>query len=192
MMSLANKIPSKYGAGLLSVNLGPELKEQWSAWCLERGFKPTTAIRSLVTSALADGLETSQKPAESLKHFSLGQSPDPGPKKDLRVYFTASEFTAIQSVSDQLGLGHQDFVIAAVRAALTQTPTYGQQELVNLIAANDALYAAVNALRIVKDTVALAPEVLESIEALREEIKRHTVKVSEVLAQGTRRWQLKV
>jgi hypothetical protein len=192
MTSNSSNSPSKYGAGLVSVNLGFELKEQWSEWCQTRGLLPTTAIRSLVANALTDALEPPQKPVESLAPISLAPSPDLGPKKDLRVYFTASEFGAISVVSEKLGFGVQDFVIAAVRAALTQTPTYGQKELVALIAANDAVCNAVTALRLARESGALAPAVVESIEQLRKELKGHTLAVSEVLAQGTRRWQLKV
>lgn len=153
---------------------------------------PTTAIRSLVTNALTGEALPAQKAVAELEPIALVPTPDVGAKKDLRIYFSPSEYATLSDVAVTVGMGIPEFVIAAVRAALTQTPTYGQAELVALIAANDALSNAVAALRLAKETSALGSEVVEGIDDLRDEIKRHTVAISAVLAQGTRRWQLKV
>jgi hypothetical protein len=181
----------KRGAGLLSIDVGPALKTQWLAWCAERRLLPSAAARSLLEQTVTHGLETPQKPASTIAPVRVGTAPDSGPKKDVRVYFTPSEFKAIESAGDQLGLGIQEFVIAAVRAALTQTATYGQPEIAALTSSNARLFDALELLHQVQDGAGV-PASGASIEGLREAIERHILVTTDAMAQGTRRWKLKV
>jgi hypothetical protein len=185
------KSTPKRGAGLLSIDVGPALKTEWLAWCAERNLLPSAAARSLLEHTLANGLEPAQKPALNLTPVGIGTSPDSGPKKDVRVYFAPSEFKALESAGGQLGLGIQEFVIAAVRAALTQTATYGQPEIAALTASNARLFDALELLYQKRDGSELA-ETGDSMEGLREAVERHILVTTEAMAQGTRRWQLKV
>jgi hypothetical protein len=181
----------KRGAGLLSIDVGPALKTQWLAWCAERHLLPSAAARSLLEQTVIHGLEPPQMPTSTIAPIRVGTAPDSGPKKDARVYFTPSEFKSLVMAGDQLGLGIQEFVIAAVRAAITQTPTYGQSEVAALTASNARLFDALEQLHQMRDGTK-SDATGNSIDELRAVIERHILVTTEAMAKGTRRWQLKV
>jgi hypothetical protein len=181
----------KRSAGMLSIDVGPALKTQWLAWCAGRNLLPSAAARSLLEQTLANGLEPAQMPSRTLTPVRVGTSPDSGPKKDVRVYFTPSEFKSLVMAGDQLGLGIQEFVIAAVRAAITQTPTYGQSEVAALTASNARLFDALEQLHQMRDGTK-SDATGNNIDELRAVIERHILVTTEAMAKGTRRWELKV
>jgi hypothetical protein len=178
-------------AGLVTVQLGPELKTEWVQWCAARDLVPGKALRNLVEKALREGLELAVSVKGERVKVLVAKAPDVGPKVGREVQFTPSENSAIEAVAVAQGLGFQEWVIAAVRAALAKVPTYGQAELEALTESNLRLAQLVielGALRRSKTVGAAA----EDLERLEREVKAHVELVSVAMAKGAQRWQLKV
>ena len=107
------------------------------------------------------------------------------------VYFTPSENAAIEAVAKAQGFAFQEWVVAAVRAALAKAPSYGQAELQALTQSNAHMA------QVAVDLAALrrqeSPgEIAEALGQLEGEIRQHVETVSAAMAQGAQRWQLKV
>jgi hypothetical protein len=113
------------------------------------------------------------------------------PKVEARVSFTVSEHEALVACAAAEGFGVQEFVIASVRAALAQAPTYGQAELEALTRSNATLVNVVSALVALKGT-APDPNTAGHLQTLEQDVRSHIEHVSRTLAIGTRRWQLKI
>lgn len=183
-------------AGLVTVQLGVDLKGDWTQWCADRGLVPGKAMRSLVERALADGLlaeglELSTPRAAATVKVVLANKPDPGPKVGREVQFTASENVAIEAAAKAQGFAFQEWVIAAARAALAQAPAYGQTELEALTQSNAHMATIAIELAALrrKEGIDELPECLARMES---DIRRHVETVSAAMAQGAQRWQLKV
>ncbi|HJV71226.1 hypothetical protein [Ideonella sp.] len=190
-------------AGLLSVDLGPALKAAWRAHCDALGVKAGPAICALVEASLkapeaasARGASNGAmsgvgRPLASPALARLGCRPDHGPKVPREIALTPTEDAAIKDVCASQGLGYQAWLVAAVRAALTQTPTFGQAEMEALTASN-ALLAGV-AIDLAQWRRQVAETALaDRLESLEATIKRHVELSSRTMAQGTRRWEITV
>lgn len=184
-----NEKPSSRAEGLVTVQLGKDLKQEWVQWCQKRQLVPGAALRSLVERAIADGLELATARDGVRVKVRVAKEPDAGAKVSREMQFTPSENAAVEAVAGAQGFGFQDWVIAAVRAALAQAPSYGQNELEALTASNAML------VRIVADLAALRrgennPEVTERLQSLEKDLKAHVETVSSAMAKGAKRWRL--
>lgn len=182
---------STRAAGLVTVQLGADLKREWVQWCADRSLVPGKALRSLVERALADGLELATSRSGEVVRVVVAKQPDRGPKVGREVYFTPSENAAIDAVARAQGFAFQEWVVAAVRAALAKAPSYGQAELEALTQSNAHMA------QVAVDLAALrrqeSPgEIAEALGQLEGEIRQHVETVSAAMAQGAQRWQLKV
>jgi hypothetical protein len=182
---------STRAAGLLTVQLGADLKRLWTKWCADRGLVPGKALRNLVERAVADGLEPAPSRSGEVVHVVVAKQPDRGPKVGREVQFTPSENAAIEAVAEAQGFAFQEWVVAAVRAALAKAPSYGQAELEALTQSNAHMAQValdLAALRRQED----AGDLAEALGQLEGEIRQHVEAVSAAMAQGAQRWQLKV
>ena len=214
-----DKIPSSprspRAAKLLTIDLGADLKTSWFRWCAERQLVPGKALKSLLESTLRQGLQASDTPPPPIPTVHIGTSSDARsnvvyksytppfatqeritrassqPKVVVKVSFTLSEHEALVAFATAQGFGVQEFVIAAVRAALAQAPTYGQAELEALTRSNATLVNVVLALVALKSETDDAT-IAERLASLEHEVKSHIEHVSRSMALGTRRWQLNV
>lgn len=184
--------PVKRSDGLLTVELGAGLKAQWVQWCKERDLLPGKAIKRLVDSAMAKGLDpaTSPKGATVVK-VQVVPSPDGGAQIGKEIYFRPTEFQAIQAVSAAEGFGFHEWVIAAVRAALTNAPSYGQAELEALTRSNLQMVQVIAELTALRKGMT-QPDQAQQLQALESSLRLHVEQVSKTMAQGVRRWSLKV
>lgn len=178
-------------AGLVTVQLGPDLKREWTQWCVDRGLVPGKALRSLVERALEDGLELGTKRAGEAVRVVVAKQPDRGPKVGREVQFTPSENAAIEAVAAAQGFAFQEWVVAAARAALAKAPSYGQAELEALTKSNEHM------VNVALDLAALARgegvgDLSGELKRIEAEIRHHVETVSAAMAQGAQRWQLKV
>lgn len=82
-------------------------------------------------------------------------------------------------------------MVAAVRAALTLAPTYGQAELEALTRSNAGLADMRISLGSLLRNAAPTAELASRITALQNDLRTHCELVSQTMAAGTRRWQLK-
>jgi hypothetical protein len=188
---MSESIPKKRTDGLLTIELGPTLKTQWTQWCKERDVLPGRTIKTLVDKALAQGLELDPTGTGAVVKVRVLQSADTRPKVGREIYFTPSEDEAIQAVAKGQGFGFHEWVIAAVRGALANAPSYGQVELEVLTQSNMRMA------QVVADLVELGrnskdARQSEQFKALENQVKAHVEQVSRTMAQGARRWALKV
>lgn len=178
--------------GLTTVDLGPTVKTEWVQWCQERDLVPGRAIKALVEKAMTEGVDLAPSDhASKVVVVKVLQSADTRLKVGREIYFTVSENEAIQKVAQAQGLGFHEFVIAAVRAALANAPTYGQAELEALTQSNGLL------VQIAADLATLGRRAGEAGQAnefgtLEAHVKAHVEQASKTMAQGARRWSLKV
>lgn len=182
---------STRAAGLVTVQFGADLKREWVQWCSDRSLVPGKALRSLVERALADGLELTTSLSGEAVRVVVAKQPDRGAKVGREVQFTPSENAAIEAVAQAQGFAFQEWVVAAVRAALAKAPSYGQAELEALTQSNTHMA------QVTLDLAALrrqegAGEVAEALGQLEGEVRQHVETVSAAMAQGAQRWQLKV
>lgn len=177
--------------GLTTVDLGPAVKTEWVQWCKERALVPGRAIKALVEKAMTEGSELAQSDRASKVGVKVLLSADTRPKVGREIYFTASEHEAIQKVAQVQGFGFHEFVIAAVRAALANAPTYGQAELEALTQSNVLLVQIAADLAELRQRSGEAGQANE-FSTLEAHVKAHVEQASKAMAQGARRWSLKV
>lgn len=190
-MTTDNPISASRASGLVTVQLGPDLKRDWTQWCVDRGLVPGKALRSLVERALADGLELSGSRSGEAVRVVVAKQPDRGPKVGREVQFTPSENAAIEAAAKAQGFAFQEWVVAAVRAALAKAPSYGQAELEALTQSNAQMAQIALDLGVLVRQGG-SSEAAAALVELEGQIRQHVETVSAAMAQGAQRWQLKV
>lgn len=183
--------PVSRSAGLLTVDLGRALKADWAKWCAERGLVPGKVMRGMVERALTEGLELAAGPSGERVRLVVLDEPDRGPKVGREVQLTPTENKAVELAAKAEGYAFQEWVIAAVRAALVNAPSFGQAELEALTQSNAYMAQAaieLAALRRQEEN----KDLVDRLAGLEAEIRHHVETVSAAMAQGARRWQLKV
>ncbi len=178
-------------AGLVTFELGFELKRDWTQWCADRDLVPGKALRSLVEKALAEGLELATSRSGARVRVVVAKRPDHGPKVSRELQFTPSENAAIEAVAKAQGFAFQEWVIAALRAALASAPAYGQIELEALTQSNAHMAQVAIELAALRRQ-AVDDGSADALARLEPEIRQHVEVVSAAMAQGAQRWQLKV
>src|SRR5450830_515649 len=189
--TMTEKSTPSRAAGLVTVQLGAALKTDWVQWCHERNLVPGKALRTLVEKALTEGLELTTNVQGTQVMVRVGRGPDYGRKIGREIYFTPSENAAIEAVAQKQRYGFHDWVIAAVRAALAQAPSYGQSELRALTESNAMLAQIVIDLGALRKGVTDA-DLAEQMRVLERGVKVHVEAASALMAQGEQRWLLKV
>lgn len=182
---------SSRAAGLVTVDFGPALKSEWLDWCSARNLKPAKALRSVVEKVIADGLDPMPRASAEPVQARVAKEPDRGPKVGREVYLTPSENAAVEAVAEAQGFGVHEWVVGAIRAGVSGAPSYGQDELQALTQSNALLAQLVVDLAALRKAVDVG-QLADSLERVESEIRHHVEKVSAVMAQGARRWQLKV
>ncbi|MBK9346887.1 MAG: hypothetical protein IPN06_10920 [Burkholderiales bacterium] len=160
--------PVKRSDGLLTVELGPSIKAQWVQWCKERELLPGKTIKRLVDTAMAKGLELAISANAAQVKVKVVPSADKGAQIGKEIYFRPTEHQAIQAVSEAQGFGFHEWVIAAVRAALTNAPSYGQAELELLTRSNMQMVQVVAELTALRKGMT-QPDQAQQLQALREQ-----------------------
>ena len=201
---------------VLQVFLGAALKARWAAHCEDAGVAAGAPLRGYVEAQLSgrgqpDPLKSSAGRCDALpgpaeagygvaqfmamaarrRAVRLVARPDEGRRVERSVYFTPSEAMALEAASGAARMGLHEYVVAAVRAAVSHTPTFGQDEL-EALTASGALLAGV-----VVDLARWRREVSETelsarLGALEAAVKAHVEASCQALAQGTRRWEIRV
>ena len=185
------KAPARSAQKVLSVDLGTELKTAWLSWCAERNLPPGAAARSLIENTVQVGLNLGDDHQPPMPTVAVIPAADNGPAIGHEIYFTPSEHRAVLAACAGQGFGLHQYVVAAVRAALTLAPTYGQAELEALTRSNAGLADMRISLGSLLRNAAPTAELASRITALQNDLRTHCELVSQTMAAGTRRWQLK-
>jgi hypothetical protein len=178
---------------MLTVELGKELKQAWMQCCRARGARAGPAIAALVQADLERHAALPRRgeanPAFGAVRFTVAPRPDERERVRHEISLTPSEDAAANKAAKDCGLALTAWIVAAVRAALTGLPTYGQHELTALTDSSRLVTGLI--LDIAMWRRAGVPETLDGRFAMLEaELRQHVQAVQALLAAGTRRWEI--
>ncbi|PBQ06548.1 plasmid mobilization relaxosome protein MobC [Pseudomonas syringae] len=180
-MSVGKKSP------ILSVRLGPELKDRWEAYCESLGRAPSSAIKEAIEQQLksADALPAPRvyRQTEAAKE----------PKQRFELLLTASEKAAVKERSHVEHCSMRRWVVDAIRTGLTHEPQFGMSEIYALGESNYQLLALGRNLNQVARRLnegTYEPITVERIEALSRLINEHTKVVSDAIRASLERWSI--
>lgn len=178
------KEPSPY----MNIYLG-DLKAPWVEYCSSVGKKPGAALREAIEKQLA-GLQVGRpktvfKPVEKVQHKA---------KKRFEIMLTDSERDALAARANEENCSGRQFVIDALRAALTHEPQLSMKEIEILGESNFQLLAVGRNLnqiarRLNEDKY--EPITVERIEELRKIIDAHVQQASDSIRANVERWNLR-
>lgn len=183
--------------GLLTVDLGPELKAAFATWCAVRKVKAGPTVRQAVAGLVSGATEPSTSPAKpvavveaALPAFRVVAAPDAGEKVRRELQLTPSEDVAVTAIAEARGYNFQGWVVAAIRAGLTGSPSFGQGELEALVASNRLVGQIAMDMGSFRCSNVWPPAKV-GVD-LENELRQHVESVSAVMAAGVRRWTIKV
>lgn len=178
------KEPSPY----MNIYLG-DLKAPWVEYCSPVGKKPGAALREAIEKQLV-GLQIGRpktvfKPVEEVQHKA---------KKRFEIMLTDSERNALATRANEENCSGRQFVIDALRAALTHEPQLSMKEIEILGESNFQLLAVgrnLNQIARFLNEGKYEPVTVESMEELKKFIDVNVQKESDSIRKNTERWSLK-
>jgi hypothetical protein len=170
-------------------------KQAWLDLCKRSGTTPSDAIRSAVGLILAR--EARRHPAGTEAAFRQVEVSQPE-KISVRkkIGLTRSEANCIEQIASTEGFSSAKWIVALIRARLTNTAQFGQAELEALAESNLRLLAIGRNLNQVARALNTSIEDrhlyrIEMIEALSHEITKHAQLVSNQMTANVERWRVK-
>jgi hypothetical protein len=180
------------------------LREPWEAYCKINGISSGDALRKVIQKLTAAPKSTSslptQRPADTavprVRKFVMKESAEKR-RVQLALRLSESERFAISERAKIDGFENsQQWIVALVRARLTDEPQFGTREIETLSESNRQLLAigrnlnqiahSLNASR-GNSTVQFDAEIVEN---LAKGVKMHVKKVGDVLRASVYRWTL--
>jgi hypothetical protein len=170
-------------------------KQAWLDLCKRSGMTPSDAIRSAVGLILAR--EARRHPAVTepdLRQVEVSQPEKISVRK--KIGLTRSEANYIEQIASAEGFSSAKWIVALIRARLTNTAQFGQAELEALAESNLRLLAIGRNLNQVARALNTSIEDrhlyrIEMIEALSHEITKHAQLVSNQMTANVERWRVK-
>lgn len=182
------KHKEKESSPYMNIYLG-DLKTPWVEYCSSVGKKPGAALREAIEKQLAglqvDRPKTVLKPVEEVQHKA---------KKRFEIMLTDSERDALAARANEENCSGRQFVIDALRAALTHEPQLSMKEIEILGESNFQLLAVGRNLNQIARRLnegKYEPVTIERIEELRRVIDVHVQKASDSIRANIERWNLK-
>lgn len=172
----------------IDVYLG-DLKTPWVEYCASVGKKPGAALREAIEKQLAElqggRSKTVFKPVEEVQHKA---------KKRFEIMLTDSERDALATRATEENCSGRQFVIDALRAALTHEPQLSMKEIEILGESNFQLLAVGRNLNQIARRLnegKYEPVTVERMEELRKIIDAHVQKASDSIRANIERWNLR-
>lgn len=172
----------------MNIHLG-ELKKPWIEYCSSVGKKPGAALREAIEKQLAElqggRPKTVFKPVEEVQHKA---------KKRFEIMLTDSERDALATRANEENCSGRQFVIDALRAALTHEPQLSMKEIEILGESNFQLLAVGRNLNQIARRLnegKYEPVTVERIAELRKIIDAHVQKASDSIRANIERWSLR-
>lgn len=169
----------------LCVELGA-VRPRWDAWCAHRGVTAGEGVRQLIVAAVNAGPRARPVAIESvLTEPIVGES-----RSRIEIRLTVAELDAVKSRAAESGLNRNRWIVALVRAQLTQEPQLGEQEMHLLSASNLQLAVISRSLgQLARGGGAgLTCQELADFEGIREQIDVHLRAVAGVIRANLDRW----
>jgi len=169
----------------LCVELGA-VRPRWDAWCARRGVTVGEGLRQLITVAV--NAEADDRPVEiesGLTRPIVGES-----RSRIEIRLTAAEKMVVEQHAAASGLRSNRWIVALIRAKLTQEPQLGEQEMHLLSASNLQLAVISRSLgQLARGGGAgLTCQELADFEGIREQIDAHLRAVAGVIRANLDRW----
>lgn len=164
-------------------------KQPWLAWCAQRSISPSNAFREVVAKLLRTVPKTPQQTGAVL----------PGePEKTVKrmeIRLTPSELDLVQASAAAEGFSPTRWVVALIRARLTNGAQFGQAELEALARSNLMLRAIGRNLNQIARALNTSPHErlvyrVDQIEAVDAAVKEHTRLVAQAMTANTERWRI--
>lgn len=173
---------------VLTVDLG-DLKPVWIAWCAENSVTPSEGIKEVIKKLTARHEPIPKKKSRAVH----GVRDHTRVRKEISL--TESEYETALRHANAAGYSFNKWVIALVRAQLTQAPQLGQKEQDLLGESNYQLLAIGRNLNQIAKWLNTNPNdktaySLELIERLNEFLRGHVAKSSKVIEANTERWKI--
>lgn len=187
------------GSRVISIRVPEELAQKWDAYAQQHGKSPAEAYKLLMQYMTAENVteHVARSMLQSRGVYRQVERFDARPKERLEVRFTQQELEAIRHAAEQEGSSAQQFVVCAVRAALTHEPQYTLEPA-------KALWAACTELRAIGRNInQIAKRLNEAdfdgayqlqinyLEKLEQHIKSFTSKVSRLQSASIERWGIR-
>nr|WP_244137365.1 hypothetical protein [Burkholderia pyrrocinia] len=164
----------------LSVELGT-LKAEWEAWCAQRGVTPSEGFRQFAakTIGMAAGQPATRAPLP----------PREGPSIRIGIGLTRTEHERVRAAAYVNGFTANRWIVALVRAHLTDEPQLGNRELTLLAESNQHLAT----IRKLLGELTRSSDATEQVEKLdwertRAVIDAHLRTVAKLLHSNLDRW----
>ncbi|ERX29364.1 plasmid mobilization relaxosome protein MobC [Pseudomonas aeruginosa] len=172
---------------ILSVRLGPDLKERWETYCEGLGRAPSSAIKEAIEQQLkaAKALSTPKtyRQTETAKE----------PKERFEILLTASEKAGVKERAHVECCSMRRWIVDAIRTGLTHEPQFGTSEIDALGESNYQLLALGRNLNQIARRLNeghYEPITVKRIEALSHLIDKHTTVVSNAIRASLERWSI--
>lgn len=192
-----NKQPAA-ASRVISIRVPMALAQQWDAHCQQQGKSPAKMYKALMQYIVTEKI-TPEKAESLLKQKGIYRQvdePDARPKERLEIRFTVQELAAIRHAAETEGSSPQQFIVCAVRAALTNEPQYTLEPAKALWAATTELRAIgrnINqiARRLNEADFGASQELtIERLNQLEIQIKSFTAQVSRLQTASIGRWKV--
>lgn len=169
-------------------------KKPWLAFCKDQDVSPSDALRQVVSRLLEQRGLVTPSTAPQVAQPVPGEPEKTSKRREIAL--TATEDKLAERYAAVEGFSVNKWIVALIRARLTQRPQFGQQELEVLAQSNLQLMKIGRNLNQVAKALNTAPhergvyriELIEQIDAM---VKAHTATVSAMVAASTQRWRLK-
>lgn len=168
--------------GQLSVVLGDELRQRFSAWCRENAITPSKKIRSLLQELCIDVPNDAHATAAGVVDIE---------RVRLHLRLPKTQFDALVHIAEQRGERSVQVLAAAVlRGFLSKNPHFSASELQALGESNYQLLkigSSLNQIARQLNAHGNAP-MGNDLQSVAVEIKAHVAKVAGYLSESNERW----
>ncbi|MBU7438727.1 plasmid mobilization relaxosome protein MobC [Paraburkholderia fungorum] len=172
----------------INLSMHPALKRRWLAYCKSNNLQPSEAFAQVVRKLTR--FEISTPSPTAVPSTINGNS---AAKVRLEIRLSAFEQVELVKLAEREGFSPSRWIVALIRARLSDLPQLGQSELELLAASNSQLLAIGRNLNQIARALNAKPTEQtdcrpEIIESLSEAIKSHTAAVSAVIQSNVQRW----
>ncbi len=186
--------PAKVGAvrngAVYPVRVSAKLKEDWAAFCKNKGRSQQGTIRSLMRYMMQDTMPPEVRAwvaAETTEETSHAA------KERVEVRLTQSEYEAAKERAEAEGTSLQRYIVNCVRASLTNEPQFTMEATKALWESSYQLQAIGRNLNQITKAINMGKELTateKQLQGMSDYIRRHTDKADAVVNASLCRWQV--
>lgn len=167
----------------ITVRLG-SLRKGWASFCKSRDVSEAEGVRILIGNAL--------KPTK--QGGIVCDTDETKPKARLELRLTVSELDTLKTRAEGAGFTVNRYIVAMIRAGLTESAQFGEQELMTLADSNYQLSAIGRNLNMLARDLKATPGTIEPyrfkvLEHLKKQIDEHLKYTHGLIQANLARWK---